>query len=163
MENASKALLIAGAILLAILIIAIGMFIYSSAQSNVESSITQMTTQEVQAYNSQFTSYEGMQAGANVKALLGRLIGNAKTYEEESGKVPNVNFIGNNSKNNENVNTNYGKNVTGADNNVATAGYIKDLNTIRQRIESKHEYKVTFETDTSGLIHDVVIDYVNPQ
>ena len=47
MENASKALLIAGAILLAILIIAIGMFIYNSAQSTINNSMQSMSTQEV--------------------------------------------------------------------------------------------------------------------
>ena len=35
MENASKALIIAGAILISILIIAIGMYIYSNSQSSI--------------------------------------------------------------------------------------------------------------------------------
>ena len=57
MENASKALLIAGAILLAILIIAIGMFIYNSAQSTINNSMQSMSTQEVQAFNNEFMSF----------------------------------------------------------------------------------------------------------
>ena len=44
MENASKALIIAGAILLSILIIAIGMFIYNSASSTITDSLTSMST-----------------------------------------------------------------------------------------------------------------------
>ena len=56
MENASKALLIAGAILLCILIIAIGMFIYNSASSTITDSMSTLSTQEVDAFNNQFTS-----------------------------------------------------------------------------------------------------------
>lgn len=88
MENASKALLIAGAILLCILIIAIGMFIYNSAQSTITDSLTSMSTQEIDAFNNQFVSYEGSQTGSNIKALMGRLIGNADTYRDEPAKIP---------------------------------------------------------------------------
>ena len=90
MENASKALLIAGAILLCILIIAIGMFIYNSAQSTITDSLTSMSTQEIDAFNNQFVSYEGAQTGSNIKALMGRLIGNADTYRDEPAKIPGV-------------------------------------------------------------------------
>ena len=68
MENASKALLIAGAILLCILIIAIGMFIYNSAQSTITESMNSMSTQEIEAFNNQFSGYEGVQSGSNIKA-----------------------------------------------------------------------------------------------
>ena len=59
MENASKALIIAGAILLSILIIAIGMFIYNSAQSTINDSMTSFSTQEIEAFNNNFESYKG--------------------------------------------------------------------------------------------------------
>ena len=90
MENASKALLIAGAILLCILIIAIGMFIYNSASSTITDSLTSLSTQEVEAFNNQFSSYEGTQTGSNLKALMGRLIANADTYSEEPAKIPAI-------------------------------------------------------------------------
>ena len=80
MENASKALIIAGAILLSILIIAIGMFIYTSSQSTINDSLTQMNTQEIEAFNSQFTIYDGAQTGAKLKSMCGTLIANANTY-----------------------------------------------------------------------------------
>ena len=89
MENASKALIIAGAILLSILIIAIGMYIYTSAQAQVNNSLTNMNTSEIEGFNSTFSSYEGVQTGSSCKALIGRLISNANTYKEEpteSGK-----------------------------------------------------------------------------
>ena len=58
MENASKALIIAGAILLSISIIAIGMAVFNQAK------------EKVSTYNSKFDSYAGSQSGSNVKALL---------------------------------------------------------------------------------------------
>lgn len=67
MENASKALIIAGAILLAISIIGIGMFIYTKAQTTIQG--TDFTTEQAAAYNSKFDSYLGKQTGANVRAL----------------------------------------------------------------------------------------------
>ncbi len=67
MENASKALIIAGAILLSILIIGLGMFIYQQAAGAMEG--VNMNSQEVQAYNSQFLNYEGQRNGASVRAL----------------------------------------------------------------------------------------------
>lgn len=61
MENASKALIIAGAILLSILIIALGVFVFNQAKSAVGN--TGLSDQEVAAFNSKFDSYEGKQKG----------------------------------------------------------------------------------------------------
>ncbi len=67
MENASKALIIAGAILLSILIIGLGMFIYQKAAGALEG--ININDQEVQSYNSPFINYEGTQTGSAVRAL----------------------------------------------------------------------------------------------
>lgn len=68
MENASKALIIAGAIILSILIIGLGMFIFLKANSATEGA--DLSSQKVKAYNSVFEQYVGTQTGINVKALL---------------------------------------------------------------------------------------------
>lgn len=57
MENASKALIIAGAIILAVLIIILGMYFYNQA-ARVGKSVN-MTEYEIQQFNSKFTMYEG--------------------------------------------------------------------------------------------------------
>ena len=67
MENASKALIIAGAILLSILIIGLGMFIYQKAAGALEG--ININSQEVQSYNSPFINYEGTQTGSAVRSL----------------------------------------------------------------------------------------------
>ena len=68
MENASKALIIAGAILLSILIIGLGMAIYQQASGAIGNA--NMDQQKIQAYNSEFASYEGTKSGTQVRALL---------------------------------------------------------------------------------------------
>ena len=68
MENASKALIIAGAILLAILLISLGIMIYTQAQDTVQNS--GMTQASVTSFNSQFTKYEGDIKGTMVRSLI---------------------------------------------------------------------------------------------
>lgn len=145
MENASKALIIAGAILLCILIIAIGMYIYTQAEGNIRSSVESMSTQEVDAFNSEWTVYDGETNGSAVKALLGRLVANYSTYSSESAKVPNVEPA--------NI-TNHTTNITCGDN------YVSDIGNLRADIENKHTYKVKCEYDKeTGLIHNIKIDF----
>ena len=68
MENASKALIIAGAILLAILIIGLGMFIYNQAADTLGSA--NLSSQQVDSYNSEFLQYAGTRQGSQVKTLI---------------------------------------------------------------------------------------------
>lgn len=68
MENASKALIIAGAILLSILIIALGMNVYNSASSSAANA--DLSGQEISSFNSTFESYEGRQKGTAVRQLV---------------------------------------------------------------------------------------------
>ena len=83
MENASKALLIAGAILIVILLIGIGMLIYSRSTGVVDIAAGSMNAQEIQAFNSQFTPYEGSQRGSSVRALVSAVIANNNTYPDK--------------------------------------------------------------------------------
>ena len=72
MENASKALIIAGAILLAILLISLGIMIFNQAQDTVNNS--GMSQAEITAFNNKFLKYEGKQKGSVVKSLINEVI-----------------------------------------------------------------------------------------
>ena len=73
MENASKALIIAGAILLAILLISLGILIFSQAQDTVNNS--GMSQAEITAFNNKFLKYEGnRQKGSVVKSLINEVL-----------------------------------------------------------------------------------------
>ena len=153
MENASKALLIAGAILISILIIAIGMFIYTSAQSTINNSMQSMSTQEVQAFNNEFMSFEGKQSGSNIKAMIGTLIANANTYRDEPSKIPVLYFD----------QVDVGKTLNNVKAVVTTAAqpgnYIKQLNLIRNKVEPKHQYWVSISNQDNGLIDALIVTY----
>jgi len=70
MENASKALIIAGAILISILIIALGVFIYRKVSTQVDTS-SDLSEYEIQAINSKFERFLGAGKSYNdVKSLL---------------------------------------------------------------------------------------------
>ena len=74
MENASKALVIAGAILLAILLISLGIMIFNQAQDTVTNS--GMTEAELTAFNNKFLKYEGQQKGTMVKSMMQDVMAN---------------------------------------------------------------------------------------
>lgn len=158
MENASKALIIAGAILLSILIIAIGMYIFTSARSTITGSISSMSTQEKNAFNDQFVSYENDQTGSKVKNLIGILVGNANTYEDEVTKIPTLTVA-------DTISVKL-SNQPGSANRPANASsttdYVSQLSAIRNAIEEKHTYWVTMNYGTGGLIDEIVINYTRP-
>ena len=81
MENASKALIIAGAILLSILIISLGIMIYNQAAGAANTD--QLQGVEVDSFNGQFTQYEGTKKrGSEVNSLINQIRTNNITNED---------------------------------------------------------------------------------
>lgn len=94
MENASKALIIAGAILLAILIISLGIMIYNQAAGVVDSNA--MDEVAVTSFNEKFRQYEGENVrGANIKALINTIAQNNLSNQGDTSKQITLNFEGN--------------------------------------------------------------------
>ena len=85
MENASKALIIAGAILLAILLISLGIMIFTQAQDTVSNS--GMSEAEAQSFNSKFTKYEGKIKGTMVKSLVQEVLSNNGNENNAERKI----------------------------------------------------------------------------
>lgn len=70
MENASKALIIAGAILISILLISVGIMVMNSISGVKDEMTSQMDSTEVQQFNAQFVNYQGTKkSAAEVQAL----------------------------------------------------------------------------------------------
>ena len=93
MENASKALIIAGAILLAIIIISLGIMVVNNARNQIGGA--NLNAQEVQAFNSNWESYIGdKKTAAEVKALCSAVIANNAT-EKASGTARYIEIAGN--------------------------------------------------------------------
>lgn len=72
MENATKALIIAAAILIAIVLISIGVFVLRQGQDAMTS--VNMSEAQIMAFNSKFETYAGTQRGSQVNALIDRVI-----------------------------------------------------------------------------------------
>ena len=93
MENASKALIIAGAILLAILIISLGIMIYNQASGVVNNNA--MSEVDISTFNQKFTQYQGPNVrGAQVNALLNQIQMSNVTYQDDSSRQVKVTVEG---------------------------------------------------------------------
>lgn len=135
MENASKALIIAGAILLSILLISLGIMIFNQAQDSVQNS--GMSKANVQTFNNTFLKYEGTKSGTDVKSLIQEVISsNAQDTADNTGRKITIKFSGSLSgkavKNQEISSTagiqSAGKfTVTIPDKGYDNAGYIKEI------------------------------------
>lgn len=134
MENATKALLIAGSVLIAILIIAVGLRIFNSTQGTVESAQTTMNSTDVTMFNSQFTPY----------------IGNNKTKNEIIQLTNKV--IASNASSKHNVTMNIINNTT----NVAT-----DLMQAVNNLNDKAKYSINPSINSNGYIYHFDITYSN--
>ena len=87
MENASKALIIAGAILIAILLVSIGIIVMNSINSPLFQAEDEGQIMSAQMYNSRFTTYVGEQKGTKVKELLILMSGMSSEHEGVECKV----------------------------------------------------------------------------
>ena len=100
MENASKALIIAGAILLAILIISLGIMIYNQAAGVVNNN--SMTEAEVNSFNQKFEQYIGNNVrGSTVNALISAVNTNNMSTDDTSERVTLEGVSENQNDNNE--------------------------------------------------------------
>ena len=84
MENASKALIIAGSVILAVLIIVLGFYFFNQA-SGIGKNIN-MTEYEILSYNSKFINYEGKASGTKARELCDVVIQHNSANLNNKGK-----------------------------------------------------------------------------
>ena len=144
MENASKALIIAGAILLAISIIGLGIYIFAQAQGAMTADPLKM--QQIEAFNSQFDIYQGEQSGTNVKTLLDKIRShNLTSAEDETRQIGVVESAAS---------------VTDVSQSRGVLS-ASDINSIKSGIRAGATYTVTFSYDAkSGYLIQVGITIV---
>ena len=86
MENATKALLIAAAVLVAILIISLGLVIYNNSANTVKQA--NLSSQEIQAQNEKFTRFNGTnKRGSEVNSLLQTVLNYNLSTTDDGNKV----------------------------------------------------------------------------
>lgn len=101
MENASKALIIAGAVLIGILIISMGVLLATTLQKTARTHYTSMSTNEIQKFNSEITKNFIIENGNTYITAQGIItlknILNTETYKESIINSNIRNIVGNNS------------------------------------------------------------------
>lgn len=88
MENASKALIIAGAILISILLISVGIMVMNSINKPLDEATKSSEDQAVQMFNAKFSGYSGQQQAAAIKALMTAIA------SDTSGRITTVTGLG---------------------------------------------------------------------
>ena len=142
MENTSKALIIAGSILVAIMIVAMGVTIFNKARGSADT--TSLDSAEITMFNQKFERFAGdSQSGSNVKSLISFAISNASTNKDNPLKLPSFEEIGSVSGG------------TDASGNIQT--YMDGLGNIRQDIKSTSSYNVKLTYSTNGLVSKISI------
>jgi len=150
MENATKGLMIAGAILIAIVLIGIGVFLVSQAQGWITQGGQQFSDMEKSAFNSQFENYEGLQTGANVKALITKInTNNLQCAEDGTLNEKGISIVYSAASSTSIPNGVSVENVTTFDSTNTIS--------IRTDINSGKRYKVSLSYSDSGLVDKVTI------
>ena len=142
MENASKALIIAGAILLSIAIIGVGMFVFNS--------VSDLTAEQANAYNQEFTNYNGKQRGTQVKQLCDKVSSHNRNALDASELIAITN---------EDLSENTDFPAPTAEDAEGTT--TAEINQFKAGILSGKTYNVTFAYDPdSGLVTKVGISEI---
>ena len=148
MENASKALIIGGAILLAVLIVALGMTVYNRV-SDVGNTAS-VDSQKAQAFNASFEPYIGPNVrGSDVRLLMDAVAANNRTTDDDSTKIK-IQIIA--ADGNKLDKTNVAADITKFKNKVGTG------HTFYVGIDQDNQKKGDGYDSSSGYIHEIYVE-----
>lgn len=133
MENASKAILIAGAVLLVIAIIGVGMGIFITARDSIEDMDNQIGTLAITAHNNEFSLYEGTVSGSQVLECIQKAMSNNSNTE---------------------IDVEFKNMVVKIDNVIVVEQGITQFKT-PSNFKANGKYKANFIYDTNGLIKTI--------
>lgn len=147
MENASKALIMAGAVLVAILIVSLGVVIFNNFSKSVKDNAN-MDEQEIANFNSKLTPYMGDSiSGSQVNALIQLVISIDKSAvsSNELGRGVKITYPSTNGDNNT-----ISVNNSGVQNSNPSA-------TKRVDTGAGKFYKVEAKYGDNGLINEITV------
>ena len=154
MENATKALLIAASVLIAIILISLVMIVLNRA-SEVDTSQS-LTSAEIAAINSKFEMYVGVQKGGTVRTLLEYAMDQNEYLD--GGRDINQ---GINIRSNVEELINAYPNIAGWKSALTDRSYglryTSNITKLRNIINLNKKYKIWY-TYINGLVHEIHID-----
>lgn len=134
MENATKALLIAAAVLIAILIITLGVVVYQKASETVNGA-GDLSEYEIEQFNAKFTKYQGSNvSGSEVNAMVQTVVNHNNAESRAQGNQ-------------------YVKVTTGSVVTVPAGA----VNTMPTKVPTGNRYSITVKMDTDGLVNEIVV------
>lgn len=148
--------------LLATLILSLGITVYNSAQTTIQTSSTQNMQQEKDIYNSMIKKYIGdSKKGSDVKQMIDDIISQNSQYANESGKFISI-HVGTISGYNddtleevtEEANSYENSNADNTIDNVNVAE--SEYRNLKQKINTAKNYNVT-KSERDGVIYAVTI------
>ena len=159
MENATKALLIAGAVLMAILLIALGMMVFNNSKEMIAQTGEQIDEQTKQMFNSKFEAYEGEDVlGSKVKALISQVVatnGASKAADVLTERKVEVYTFRGSGTDTPAAMTASGTSLNSTDDSA--------LSNLRIKVKSSRHYRVHFDYRSNGLIQNIKIQDVTKE
>lgn len=135
MENATKALLIAAAVLVVILVISLALVIYTKSAESVNNA-GDLSEYEIHQFNEKFTKYQGENvSGSDVNAMVQTVVNHNNAEAREGGS----NFVS----------------VTGA---VTVAG--SAITAMPTKLNAGNRYSVAITLDADGLVTTITVTAV---
>lgn len=95
MENASKALLIAGGVLIAMIIASFGVYLYGVYHEHAENVMNRLTESQITEFNAKFTAFEGRELTTNeVISIMNLVREENNSLAGENGHKVNILITG---------------------------------------------------------------------
>ena len=141
MENASKALIIAGAILISIVLVSVGVIVVQSL--NPDEALSSMTQQEIDSFNSKFVNNAGYnRQGTIAKSVITAAITNNSQYSDDENKQVSITT----------------KELTNSAANVTEEKNPNTLSTVRNAINGSSRYDIEIQyNEKTGQVKGVTI------
>ena len=159
MENASKALIIAGAILLSILLISLGIMVYTNAKGSIGEA--NLNSEEIQTFNTKISQYCGKNKSADeINGLVSTIAASNGTQSKFSDKhyvgitvsCDSKYFTGSKS-----ITTVDYSSATGAE-ELKKDSLVNGSSFSYPNFSEGKKYTATYETDNAGYICKVTIN-----
>ena len=94
MDNAVKALIIAGAVLIAILLISVGIMVFNASSDPINQATNSSEQQAVRMFNEAFTGYLGTDISAQAaKSLITQIISSNAKNPDHRVEMPGVSTV----------------------------------------------------------------------
>ena len=141
MENASKALIIAGAILISIVLVSVGVIVVQSL--NPDEAISQISQQEIDTINSRFVNNAGNnRQGTIAKNVITAAITNNSQYNGDEARQVKITTV----------------NLPNSSANVSEVTDPNTLSTVRNAINGSSRYNIDISyNDKTGIVDIITI------